>query len=50
MHGNEFGRDGILSKLFLVTHGNSNVRYIASKMFPWKSSIFEYNNDMIKHF
>ena len=30
MDGNEFGRDGMLSKLFLVTHGNSNIHQLAN--------------------
>ena len=34
MVGNEFGRDGILSKLFLVMRGNSNIHSIANEIIP----------------
>ena len=34
MDGNEFGRDGMLSKLFLVTHGNGNIHWIANTIIP----------------
>ena len=30
MVGNEFGRDGMLSKLFLVTNGNGNIHLLAN--------------------
>ena len=34
MDGNEFGRDGILSKSFLVTHDNSNIHQIVNTIIP----------------
>ena len=34
MHGNEFGRDGILSKSFLVTHGTGNIHQIVNDIIP----------------